>query len=106
MFESEKFNLKNLENDELRTEYQVKIANKFQMLESKDESVGLGEKDVEAAWENIRDCIKQSASESIGYLEKRKHKKWFDKDCTNVAKKRKQVKLNWLRELNEINLEN
>ena len=50
----------------IRTEYQVKIANRFKVLESKDESVGLGEKNIETAWETIRHCIKQSASESIG----------------------------------------
>ena len=71
---SQKFNLKNLENDELRTKYQVKIANRFQMLESEDENVGLGDKDVETEWEIIRYSIKQAASESIGYLEKRKQK--------------------------------
>ena len=76
------------------------------MLECKDESVGLGEKDVETAWEPVRDCIKQPALENIGYLEKKKHKKWFNKDCTNAVKKRKHVKLNSLHEPNETNLEN
>ena len=47
------------------------------MLQSKDEGAGLGE-DAEIAWEIIRYFIKQSASESIGYLEKRKYKKSFD----------------------------
>ena len=76
------------------------------MLESKDENVGLGNKDVETAWEMITDCIKHSASESREYLEKRKHQKWFDEDCTNVVKKKQQAKLNWSRKPNEINLEN
>mgnify|MGYP007063908634 CR=1 FL=1 len=48
---------------------------RFKVLESKDESIGLGEKDVKTDWETIRYCIKQSAAESIGYLEKRKYKK-------------------------------
>ena len=74
VYESRKFNLKNLENEEQRTEYQVKIANRFLVLGSKDQIVGLGDKDVETTWETIIDCIKGSGSESIGYLEKRKHK--------------------------------
>ena len=76
------------------------------MLESEDVSVGLGEKDVEAEWEIIRNCIKQSASESVNYLEKRKHKKWLNKDCSIVIKESKQAKFNWLHESNKINLEN
>ena len=82
-----------MENYELRTEYQVKIVNRFKVVESKDESVALGEKDVETAWETIRDYIKQSASEIIRYLEKRKHKKWFDEECTKENKEKKTGKI-------------
>ena len=73
------------------------------MWESKDVGEGLGKTDVETAWEITRYCVKQSVSESIRYLEKKKHKKWFDEDCTNGVKKRK-ANLNWLRLPNKINL--
>ena len=31
---------------------------------------------------------------------------WFDENCTNAVEKRKQAKVNWLPELNDIHLEN
>ena len=94
--------LKNLENDELRTEslhdfYMISrkfIKHAFMFIrESKHKIIGLGNKDVETEWKITRDCIKHSVSESIGCLEKRKDKKWSDEDCTNAAKQRKQEKL-------------
>ena len=43
-------------------------------------------------------------SESVGFLEKGKQKKWFNKDNINEVKESWQVKLNWLHEPNMINL--
>jgi hypothetical protein len=37
------------------------------------------EVDVYGAWETIREKVKISAKENIGYYELRKHKQWFDK---------------------------
>jgi hypothetical protein len=43
------------------------------------------EVDLNWAWGNIRENIKISAKESLGYYELKKHKPWFDegwsKDC-------------------------
>jgi hypothetical protein len=33
------------------------------------------------AWETIRQNIKTSAKESLGYYEFKKHKPWFDEGC-------------------------
>ena len=41
--DSEKFELKNLRNDELRQEYQIKISNRFEVLESPDENMATEE---------------------------------------------------------------
>ena len=37
--DSENFELKNMKNDELRQEYQVKISNRLEVLDSLDENV-------------------------------------------------------------------
>ena len=71
-----KIELKNLKNDELRQEYQIKISNRFEVLDSSDENVATEEEsDINREWETIRNTIKLSASECIGYLKKRQNKK-------------------------------
>jgi hypothetical protein len=35
-----------------------------------------------SAWETIRENIKTSSKESIGYFEFKKHKPWFDERCS------------------------
>jgi hypothetical protein len=37
--------------------------------------------DINSAWKTIRENIKISAKESLGYYEIRKHKEWFDEEC-------------------------
>jgi hypothetical protein len=35
-------------------------------------------------WETIRENIKFSAKESLGYYELKKHKPWFDEGCSEL----------------------
>jgi hypothetical protein len=51
---------------------------------------------------NIRENIKISAKESLGYYELRKHKPWFEEGCSELLDQRKQAKLQWLQDPNEI----
>jgi hypothetical protein len=57
-------------------------------------------------WETIRDNIKISAKESLGYYELKKHKPWFDEGCSKLLDQRKQAKLQWLQDPSEINGDN
>jgi hypothetical protein len=41
------------------------------------------EVDINSAWETIRENIKISARQSLGYYELKKHKLWFVKDAQN-----------------------
>jgi hypothetical protein len=41
------------------------------------------EVDIDRAWETIRENIKISAKESLGYYELKQHKPWFDEDAQN-----------------------
>jgi hypothetical protein len=61
------------------------------------------EVEVNNAWEKIRENIKISAQESLGYFELKKHKSWFDEGCSELLDQRKQPKLQWLQDLSEIN---
>jgi hypothetical protein len=62
--------------------------------------------DVNKAWETIRENLKNSAKESLGYCELKKSKLWFHERCSNVLDQRKQTKLNFLHYPREINWDN
>jgi hypothetical protein len=59
-----------------------------------------------SAWETIRQNIKISAKESLGYYELKKHKSWFSEGCSKLLDHRKQAKLQWLQDPSEINVDN
>jgi hypothetical protein len=40
--------------------------------------------DINRAWETITENIKISAKESQGHYELKKHKPWFDEECSKL----------------------
>jgi hypothetical protein len=40
--------------------------------------------DINRAWEIIRENIKISAKESLDYYEMKKHKPWFNNECSKL----------------------
>jgi hypothetical protein len=62
--------------------------------------------DINRAWENIKENIKISAKETIGLYGEKQHKLWFDEECSQVLGQRKQVKMQWLQNPNQSNLDN
>jgi hypothetical protein len=42
------------------------------------------EVEINSAWETIRENIKISAKESLGYFELKKNKPWFDEGCSTL----------------------
>jgi hypothetical protein len=64
------------------------------------------ERDLNKAWETIRENIKISAKESLSYYELKKHKPWLDEGCSKLLDQRKQTKLQWLQDPSKINGEN
>jgi hypothetical protein len=65
--------------------------------------------DINRAWETIRQNIKITVKESLGFYELREHNLWFDEKCSKILDQRKQVKLKWLQnpiQVNEANLNN
>ncbi|PNF30898.1 hypothetical protein B7P43_G05207 [Cryptotermes secundus] len=97
----ERFNLKKLNEVEGKEQYRVEISNRFTALENLETEV-----DVNKAWETIRENIKMSAKESLGYYEPKKHKPWFDEGCSKLLDQRKQAKLQWLQDPSELNGDN
>jgi hypothetical protein len=56
----EVFNLRKLNELEVRQEYQIKISNRFATLENLCDN-----EDINRAWENIKENIKTSAKERL-----------------------------------------
>jgi glycine betaine/choline ABC-type transport system substrate-binding protein len=74
--DTERFNVKNLNSGDVKEHYQVTIRNKFAALENLEDSG-----DINRAWDNIRENIKTSAQESLGYCEPKRRKPWFDEEA-------------------------
>jgi hypothetical protein len=82
----------------LRKSKKVETSNRFATLEYFDESL-----DTSSARESIRENIKTSAKENIGYHKLKHNKSWFDYECTKLIDQRKQDKLQSLKNLSQIN---
>jgi predicted lipase len=72
-FEGERFNLRKLNELEVRKQYQIEITNRFAALENLD-----NDGDINRAWENIKDSTQTSARQSLGLHESKQRKPWFD----------------------------
>jgi hypothetical protein len=94
----ERFNLKKLNVVEGKEKYWAEVSNWFAALEDLDTEV-----EINSVWETIRENIKISAKESLGYCESKKHKPWFDEGCSKLLDQMKQAKLQWLQDPSEIN---
>jgi hypothetical protein len=100
-FDLERFDLKKLDDVEVKEKYQVEISNRFATLESLNESF-----DINNALESIRENIKTSAKGDLGYHRLKHDKPWFDGECSKLIDQRKQAKLQWLQDPNQINGDN
>jgi hypothetical protein len=65
----DRFNLKKLNDTEAKGKYRSEVSNRLIALEDLDAGV-----EVNSAWETIRENIKMSAKDSLGYYESRNHK--------------------------------
>ena len=72
----ERYNLRKLNELEVRKQYQIKISNQFAALENSNDS-----EDINRAWENIKENIKSSIQESLNLYEWKQHKPWLDEEC-------------------------
>jgi hypothetical protein len=75
-FDVERFDLKNLDGIEVKKKYQIEIPNRFADLESLVEIF-----DINNAWESIKENIKTSANDNIGYHRLKHNKPLFGDEC-------------------------
>jgi hypothetical protein len=61
--DTERFNVKKLDEGDVKEQYQVTLRNKFPALENLEDSG-----DINRAWDNIRENINISAQESLRLL--------------------------------------
>jgi len=87
-FDGERFNLRKLNELEVRKQYQIEIMDRFPSLENLSDG-----EDINRAWENIKENIKTSAKESLGLCELKQHKLRFDEKCLGFLDQRKQAKM-------------
>jgi hypothetical protein len=97
----EMFNLKKLSEAEGKEQFRVEVLNRFAVLEDLDTEV-----EITSAWETIRENIKISAKESLGYYEPKNQNPWFEEEWSKSLDQRKQAKLQWLQYPSEINGDN
>jgi len=100
-FDGERFNLRKVNELDIRKQYQTEITNRFAALEN------LGDdEDINRAWENIKENIKTSAKERLGLHELKQHKPWLDKECLRFLDQRKQAKIQWMQDPSQCNVDN
>jgi hypothetical protein len=78
-YDLERFDLKKLNDVEVEEKCQVEISNRFAALESLDESF-----DINNILESIKENIKTSAKENLGYQKLKHNKPWFDDECSKL----------------------
>jgi len=100
-FEGERFNLRKLNELEVKEKYQIELTDRFAALENLDV-----DEDVNRAWENIKENIKTSAKESLSLHERKQHKPWFDTECLDFLDQRKQAKMQWIQDPSRSNVDN
>jgi hypothetical protein len=96
-----RFNLRKLNDLEVRKQYQIEVTNRFAALGNVSE-----DEDINRAWESIKENSKTSATESLGMHERKQHKPWFDHECLVILDQRKQAKMQWMQDPSQSNVDN
>jgi len=100
-FDRQRFNLRKLNEPEVREQYQIEITNSFAALENSDD-----DEDINRTWENIKEDIQTSAKESLGLDEFKQNKPWFDEECLGFLDQRKRAKIQWIQNPSQSNVDN
>jgi len=100
-FDTQIFNLRKLNELEVKKQYQIEITNRFPALEYLND-----DEDVNRTWENSKENIKTSAKESLGLHELKQHKPWFDEECLGFLDQRKRAKMQWVQDPSQSNVDN
>jgi len=93
-----RFNLRKLNDLEVRKQYQIEITNRFAALKNVSD-----DEDINRGWESIKENIKTSATESLGMHEMKEHKPWFDEEYLGILDQRMQAKRQWMQDPSQSN---
>jgi len=63
-------------------------------------------KDVNRAWENIKENIKTSAKDSLGLHKLKQHKPCFDEERLGFLDQRKRAKMQWIQDPSQSTVDN
>ena len=100
-FDRQRFNLRKLNEPEVREQYQIEITNRFAALENSDD-----DEDVNTNGENFKENIQTSAKESLGLDDLKENKPWFDEECLGFLDQRKRAKIQWVQDPSQSNVDN
>ena len=96
------YNLRKLSELEFRKEYQIKISNRFEVLESLNDS-----EDINKSWEISEEDIKTSATENLSLYELKQHQPLFDEGFKIFfLVQRKHAKMQWLQDPDKSSVRN
>jgi len=87
-FDRQRFNLRKLNEPDVREQYQIEIKNRFAALENLND-----DENVNRTWESIKENIQTSAKESLGLHELKQNRPWFEEECLGFLDQRKRVKM-------------
>ena len=99
--DGERFNLRRLNELEVRKRYRSEISNRFAALENLFDG-----QDINRASENIKENIKTSTKENLGLHELKQHRPWFDKESVGFLDQRKQATIQWVQDPRQSNVDN
>jgi len=99
-FDRQRYNLRTLNEPEVREQYQNEITKRFAVLEYLND-----EEDVYRTWENIKESIQTSTKGSLGLQELKGNKPWFDEECLGFLDQRKWAKMQWIHDPSQSNVD-
>jgi len=100
-FDRQRFNLRKLNEPDVREQCQIEITNRFAALEK----LNCDEK-VNRTWEHIKVNIQTSAKQSRCLQELKRNKPWFDEECLGFLDQRKPAKMQWIQDPSQSNEDN
>jgi len=99
-FDRQRFNLRKLNEPEVREQYQIEITKRFAAFENLNDH-----EDVNRTWENIKENIQTAAEESLERHELKQNKPWFGEECLGFLDQRKRAKMHWMQDPNQSNVD-
>ena len=90
-FDRQRFNLRKLNESEVREQYQIEITNRSAALENLN-----NDEYINRTWKNIKENIQTSAKEGVGLHKLKQNETWFDEECLGFLDQWKRAKMQWI----------